>query len=82
MILLVHLVDPVAHPLDLPVQSLLPQGCRLERVVTEDQPVHGVPVLRVTVGCLLELGTRWVTTDPRGGLVGAALVVTRYVLLR
>jgi hypothetical protein len=39
MIFLMHLVNPIAHPLDLSVQSLLPQGRRLECVVTEDQSV-------------------------------------------
>ena len=50
VILLMHLVDAVAHPLYLPVQALPPQGRRLERVVPEDQAVEGLPLLGVTVG--------------------------------
>ena len=52
MILLVHLVDAFAHPLYLPVQALPPQGRRMERVVAEDQPVEGLPLVGVTVGGL------------------------------
>ena len=81
MIFLMHLVDSIAHPLNLSVQSLLPQGRRLECVVAEDQPVQGLSFLRVAVGFFLELGTRGVATEPRGRLVGGALVVTSYVLL-
>ena len=81
MILLMHLVDPVAHPLDLSVQSLLPLDRRLERVVAEDQPVQGLSILLVTSGCLQELGTCGVATQPRGRLICDTLVVARYVLL-
>jgi hypothetical protein len=81
MILKMHLVDPIAHPLDLSVQAPLPQGRSLKRVVSEDQSVQGFPFLRVTVGFFLELGTRGVKTEPRGRLVGRALVLTSYVLL-
>ena len=78
MILLVHLVDAVAHPLYLPVQALPPQGRRLEGVVAEDEPVEGLPLLGVTVGGVQSLGTRGVATEAGGRLVGrGALVVSR-----
>ena len=81
MIFLMHLVDPITHPLNLSVQTLLPQGRCLECVVAEDQLVQGLSILLVTVGWLLELRARGIATEPRGRLVGGALVVTSYVLL-
>ena len=39
MIFLMHLVNPIAHTLNLSVQTLLPQSRRLECVVAEDQSV-------------------------------------------
>jgi hypothetical protein len=45
MIILMHQVNPIAHPLDLSVQTLLPQGRRLECVVPKDQPVQGLSIL-------------------------------------